>query len=97
MCAVSVTKLYETDLGLMESAHTDPTLGQFLLYDIAQHALHGLEFIFDRDVTTGLPFCLQTSRDSTCRSDGRTRVYRWRGERYHDACVVEKTGLEVDQ
>ena len=56
---------------------------QFLQQNITEHILLGPELIFDGDEMIGHLYC----QDSTL--DVHARVYRWRGERYHDACVVE--------
>lgn len=82
----------------MESVHTDRMLGQFLRQDIAEHVLHGPELTFDGDVMIGLPFCSQTSRDSTSEdltvalesTDGEVNAIM-------TPVLWKMTGSEVDQ
>ena len=63
-------------------------LGRFSRQDIAEYVLRGPELIFDSNDWASALFT-DESRFNLRRSDGRARVYRRRGERFHDACVVE--------
>ena len=66
-----------------------PYVGTILTARHRRERLDWPGLIFDGYAMTGRSFCLRI-RFNLSRSEGRSRVYRRRGEHYRDTCVVEK-------